>query len=149
MQVGIDNSHIGQKLIVGKRILDARTLVGYDGERRNFRAGAGGSRYCDKVSFFAHFRESVYALSDVHKTHSHIHKVDFGMFVHNPHNLCGVHCASASERDYRVGSERRHLFCALFGTFQSGVGSDVGKGRMRDAEFVEFIGNALGKSVFV
>ena len=81
VHIGIDNGHFRHKLIIGKRIFYAGLFIGDNGERRDFTAGTGRGRNGDKVGFFTHLREGVDTLADIHKAHSHVHKVCFGMLV--------------------------------------------------------------------
>ena len=71
------------------------------------------------------------------------------MFVKYPHDFCRVHCAAAAERDYAVGSERRHLLCAFCRTAEGRVGSNVKEGRMLDSHFVKPVGYRLCVSVMI
>ena len=149
MQIGIDNRHIGQQLVIGKRIFNARLFVGNYGERRNLRTRTRRSGNCDKVSLFSHLGESVNSLSYIHETHRHIVEVYFGVFVHNPHNLRRIHCTAAAERDNDVGLERRHLFCAFDSARKRRVGSYIEENIVVNTYLVEFIGYALRKSVLI
>ena len=149
MEIRVDNCHFGQKFVVGKGIFHARFFIGNNRKRGNFAARARRRRDCDEVRFFAHLREGVNTLSDVHETHCHIHKVGFGVFVQNPHNLAGVHCRAAAERDNAVGFERSHLRRAFFCTGKRRIGSNVEERRMNDAHLIEFIGDRLRIAVVV
>ena len=149
MIIRVDDSHLRKKLIVRKRIFNARGLVGYNRERRNFGTRTRGSGDSDEVCLFAHLREGVNSLSDIHEAHCHIEEVDFGMFVHNPHDFARVHCRAAAERDDAIGFEGFHLSGTLFCACKGRVGRDVEERGVRYTHLVEFIGDGFNESVMI
>ena len=149
VEVGVNYCHVGHKLIVCEGILNARCLVGDNGEGSYLAAGTCRGRDSDEIRLFAHLREGVDALADIHEAHCHIHEVRLGMLVENPHDFCRVHSGAAAQGDYRVRLEGSHLLNALFGALERRVGSNVAEGRVYYAHLVELIGYRLGVAVFV
>ena len=149
MEVRVDDGHLGQQLVIGQGILDARALIGDNGEGRYLAARAGGGGDGDEVGLFAHPGEGVHALADIHEAHGHIHKVALGMLVHHPHDLGRVHGAAAAQGDDAVGREIGHLLGASLGAGQGGIGRDVKERGVLDAHFVQLVGNRLGIAVMI
>ena len=149
VEVGVDDGHVGHQLIVGQRVLDAGVLIGDDGEGGHLTAGTGRGGNGDEIGLFAHLREGVGALADIHEAHGHIHKVDLGVFIHHPHDLTGVHGRAAAQRNDAVGLEGRHLRGALLGAGQRRVGLNVIERGVLNAHGVQLIRNGLGIAVVV
>ena len=137
LQVGVDNRHVGHELVVGKRVLRPGGAVRDDGEGRDLGAGAGRGRDRDEVGLVAHVREGVDALADVHEAHRHVLKIDLGVLVQYPHDLCGVHRRTAADRDDDVGLEALHHLGAHLRAAERRVGSDLAEGGVHNAHLVE------------
>ena len=96
MQIGVDDGHVGEQLIIGQRIFNSALFIGYycKGSDLAARSGRGGDG--NELSLFAHLGESVNTLADIHETHGNIHEVHIVMLVHHPHDLSGVHRGTAA-----------------------------------------------------
>jgi len=149
VEIGIDYRHVGKQLVVCKWVLNAGVLIGDNGKGSDLRACAGRRGNCDEISLLAHLGEGVNALADIHKAHCHVGKINLRMLVHDPHDLCGVHCGAAAERDYNVGGKGGHLRRAFFGAGKRRVGSNIEKFGMRDAKGFELVRYRLGVAVVV
>ena len=149
VEIGINNRHIREQLIVCERIFYACLFIGDYRERRNLTACTRRCRDSNKIRLFAHFRESVNTLSDIHEAHCHIHEVDFGVFVHNPHNLACVHSGAAAQSDDAVGFESSHLRGAFLSAFKRRIGRYVEERGVLNTHFVEFVGDGFGVSVVI
>ena len=136
VEIGIDDGHIGEEFVVGQGIFNARVFVGDDGKRRDFGARTSRCRNGDEIGFFAHFWECIDALANIHKAHGHVLEIDFGVFVHDPHDLCGVHGGTTAQSDDDIGLERDHLLRSLDGATERRIGRDVEEARMCNAHFV-------------
>ena len=71
------------------------------------------------------------------------------MLVQHPHNLCGVHCGAAADRNYSVRLKAAHRLRTLLGGIERRIGSDVKKCRMGYAHAVELVGYHLCVTVFI
>ena len=149
MEIGVDNCHIGKKLIIGKRIFYAALFIGNNGKGSNLGACTCRSRDSDEICLFAHFGECVNTLAYIHKAHCHIHKVCFGVLVKNPHNFARVHSAAAAESDYAVRSKSSHLLCAFFCACKRRVGSNVKECCVLNTQFIKFVGDGLCIAVVI
>ena len=149
MEIGVDDCHVGKKLVVSKRILHTGLFVGDNCERSNLRAGTCGGRNCDEVSLFTHLGEGVDSLTDINESHCHIHKVCFRMLVENPHDLCSVHCGTAAECDDGIGLECSHKSCTLGCVCKGRIRLYVKERGVLNAHLIELIGDRLGVAVLV
>ena len=123
--VGVNDRHVREQLVIRERILNARSLVGDNGEGSYLGACSGGCGDRDEVSLLAHLRERVDPLSDILEAHRHIEEVSLGVLVKYPHDLAGVHSGAAAEGDDNVGLELLHLLRALHRACERRVGSNV------------------------
>ena len=147
--VCVDYSHVWHKFIVCKRIFYACLFIGDNGKRRNFGTCTCRRRNCNEKCFFAHFREGINSLSDIHKTHCKIHEVYFRMFVKYPHDFAGVHSGTTAQSNNAIRLERFHLFRTFFCACKSRVRSYVKERSMLNAHFVKFVGNRLCISIVI
>ena len=147
--VSINDCHVRQKLIVSKRPFHAGVCIGDDCKRGNFRTGTCGSRNGDEVSPFAHFRESIDSLADIHEVHSHIGEIHIGMLIHDPHDFRRVHCGTAADGDDGIRLELGHLVSTLSRALERRVRGNFIEASVLNAHFVEFLFNRLGVAVIV
>ena len=147
--VCINNGHVGQKLIVSQRILDAALLIGDNRKGRHLGARTGGGGHCHKVSLLSHLGEGVDSLADVDEPHSHIHEICFRMLVEHPHNLARVHGGAAAHGDNHIGLKLPHKLSAGLRIGQGGIGLHIGEYSVGDAHLVQTVGNHMGISVLV
>ena len=148
-EISVDYRHIGKQFVVCERIFSTRLFVGYNCERGHFTTRTCGGRDSYEISLVAHMREGVYPLSDIHKSHSEILEVDFGMLVKRPHYLTCVHCGAAADSDYDVRLERRHSLCAFLSASESRVRSYVVESRMNYAHLVQSVCDSLCEAALV
>ncbi len=94
-------------------------------------------------------REGINSLADIHKAHSHIQKVDFGVFVHDPHDLCRIHGRTAADRDNNVGLKVAHLLYTFVCAGNRGIGRNVEESCMGNSFRIEYFGDLLRKSTFI
>ena len=149
MEVGVDDCHVGKKLVVSKRILHTGLFVGDNRKRSNLRSCTCGGRNRDEVSLLTHLGEGINSLTDIDKSHCHIHKVCFGMLVKNPHDLCSVHCGTAAECDDGIGLECSHKSCSLGCVSKRRIGLYVKERSVLNAHLVQLIGDRLRVAVLV
>ena len=149
MEVGVDNCHVGKKLVVCEGILNATLLVGNNCEGGNFGACTCGGGNCDEVCLLTHLGEGVNSLADIDEAHCHIHEVCLGMLVENPHDLCGVHCRTTAKGDDGVGLECSHLRRTLGCVCKGGVGLYVEECLVLNTHLVKLVGDGLGVTVLV
>ena len=71
------------------------------------------------------------------------------MLIQNPHNLAGIHCGAAAERDDAVGLKCTHLCRAFLCACQRRVGCYIKERGVLNAHLVELIGNRLGVTVVI
>ncbi len=144
--VRVNDSHLGHKLVVRERILDAGLLVGDYRERSYLGACTRGGGNCDEVCLVAHVRECVNSLAYIYEAHSHILEIRLGVLVKYPHDLSSVHCGTAAHCDNAVRLELSHeLRAALCGS-EGGIGLYIGEGGVCNAHLVKLIGDYLGET---
>ena len=141
--VGINDSHVREKLIICERILDTALFVGDDSERSTLRTCTCRCRDSDEVCLFAHLRECVYSLADIHEVHCHIHEVCIGMLVEYPHDLACVHSRAAAESDDTVGLKCADGLCAFKCAGKCRVGENVAEYGVLDAHLIELVRDRL------
>ena len=61
------------------------------------------------------------------------------MLIHHPHDLAGVHCGTAAQRNDAVWLEGSHRLGALFGAGEGRVGSNVIEAGVLDAHLVQLL----------
>ena len=147
--IRVDDCHVRQKLIVGKRPFHAGVRIGNNRERGHFGAGARGGRNRDEVSFFAHLREGIDSLADVHEVHSHVGEVHVGVLIHHPHDFRRVHSGTAADGDDGIRLELGHLVSTLSRALERRVGGNFIEAGVLNAHFVELLFNRLGVAVIV
>ena len=124
-------------------------LVGNDRERSNFRTRTCRRRNSYKVSLFSHLRESVNSLTYIHKSHSEILEIYFGVLIKDPHYLTCVHCGSAADSYDNVRLEFFHCLCTFHCAAKRRVGSNVEERRMSYAHLVQSVGDSLCKTALI
>ena len=149
LEIWVNYCHVRQQLVVRKGILYAALFICDNGKWSDLGACTCRCGDGDEVCLFAHFRECVYSLSDIHESHSHIHEVSVGMFVEHPHYLGSVHCGAAAQCDNGIGLECSHLLGTCLGAGKCGVGSYIEEGCGSNAHFVQLVNDRLCKAVFV
>jgi len=90
-QLAVHDGHAGGEGIVGDRPLHPGFLIGDDGKRGDFTAGAAGGGDADQFCFFAHVGEGVDALLDVHEPQGKAFELHLRMLIEQPHDLCRIH----------------------------------------------------------
>ena len=143
-QIRVDNRHRRSQRIIRYRVLNALMVIGNNGERRYFRTRARRSRDSDHHSLFAQLRKFKNTFADIHKAHRQIFKFQFRMFVHQPHNLARVNRRTAAQRNDNVRLKRTERTDSHIDRRQIRIRMHVGEYFVRNADFVQNIGNFLG-----
>ena len=109
-QIGVNNCNIGSNLEIGKGILYALFIIGYNRKCRNFGGSAGSGGDGHKTSLGAKGGET--------KNLAHILKGGLGIFVFNPHCLGCINGGAAAHSNDPVGLEFGHsLSSAHYGVY--------------------------------
>ena len=147
--VCIDDCHVWQQLIVSQRVFCAVAVIGDNCKWSYLGTGTRRGWDCNKVCFFAHLREGVNSLADIHEAHSQIQEVYFRMLVHYPHDLTCVHCRTAAQCDDAVWFECAHCMCAGFCAGEVRVRCYFIEAGVLDSHFVKFILNWFYIAIFI
>ena len=124
-QIGVDDRHVRQQLVVRQRILGAGCLISDYRKRRYLRASTRRGGNGDKVRLAAHFRELVGALANVEEAHCHVGKVCLRMLIQHPHDLRSIHSRTAAQRNDDIRFELPHQCCASLCAGQGGIRLDI------------------------
>ena len=108
----IVNCYVRCQCIICKRVFDSSFIICNYRKWSYFRTSSSRCCYCNKFSFFTHFRKFNNSLSNIHKSHCQISKSKFWMFIQYPHNFSGVHCRSSTKSDNNVRVIFKHCFCS-------------------------------------
>ena len=145
----IDNGHIGQKLIISQRPFLSGCFIGDDGKGRYLGTGSGGGGDCHEISLFAHLREGINSLADIHEIHCHVHEIHFGMLIHHPHDLRRVHSGAAAQGDDSIRLKASHLLCTGLGAFQLGIRLYIIEAAVNDSHLIQLVGYGLCISILI
>ena len=104
----INNGNCWSKGIICKRIFFVFFSVGNYGKRCNFRTCSRCCRNTDKPGFFAKRRIAESSFADIHKFLLKIVKINFWIFVEQPHAFCSIHSRTAAQRNYCVRGKIPH-----------------------------------------